>query len=480
VNESNEGNSIINEKEFYFSTLRSDSYLMLSRKLIKVLGLEAATFLTVLIDKDFYHTNKGTLTEDGFFYETIEFMEDTTTLSRYAQNQCMEVLKEKGCILSEVRGVPPKRHFIILYESVNNILKSICGTFSNREKSTTYPVEQEKDSGSICGTFTNQFADRSQQLRTDILRTESSIKTIETIVPTPAPAVVVKKVIKLRDTSIPLIDKPAVITEERKPIYRKLHPVVKLHHVATSEIKEVFDYWESKGLPVHRKDTASYSLAIEHLEKLFDGTLFFDMADKSWRNRKFTVREVKQAIDNFVLAAYNDDYEPANHRTKTWLRTIRLKDFFYNPYIAEDKFKSQFLHSLATPKLTKDSILHPIPDKFPFVTKMIAEWFRKEFGSEYNGNISPRKMNDIVAIGGRLSNFLIQNNGNLLIDDEAMRMYGHTNPLVFLALQLTRCADKMLREGEELRTSFTPSWLSSEKMLGDRFPKFLRAERMMR
>jgi hypothetical protein len=58
--------------------------------------------------------------------------------------------------------------------------------------------------------------------------------------------------------------------------------------------------------------------------------------------------------------------------------------------------------------------------------------------------------------------------------------YNQTNPISFLAEQVTRAMDKILRENENMFVSFTTGWLKSEKMFEERLPMFLHNERMMK
>jgi hypothetical protein len=77
-----------------------------------------------------------------------------------------------------------------------------------------------------------------------------------------------------------------------------------------------------------------------------------------------------------------------------------------------------------------------------------------------------------------LQDFFETNKGKLFLEDH----YGAFNiyePVNFLAKQLTRMFDKMLRENDGLYTIITTEWLKSPKTMAERFPSFLRSEQMM-
>lgn len=58
---------------------------------------------------DYWSKAKG-LTEDGYFFSTIENIEDKTTLSEHKQRKALKTLEEHGLIKVSVRGMPAKRY----------------------------------------------------------------------------------------------------------------------------------------------------------------------------------------------------------------------------------------------------------------------------------------------------------------------------------------------------------------------------------
>lgn len=95
--------------------LLSSSYWTLSKPLVYKFGLEAAFLLCNFAEAE-------NLSSDGWFYQTIETVQEKTTLSRRKQDNAIESLEKLGVLYSDVRGIPAKRYFKIDYEKISTIL----------------------------------------------------------------------------------------------------------------------------------------------------------------------------------------------------------------------------------------------------------------------------------------------------------------------------------------------------------------------
>jgi hypothetical protein len=440
---------------------------MVNKKMIKAVGTDAALFLSVLINKAYYHHTNKSLTDDGFFYETIETMEEELQMSRHTQNRCIEILTEKRCIITQVRGIPAKRHFCLLYGNINNLLKQVCNKFTNCEIPNSYP---NNDNGSVCDTVTNLFVTNLQQIKTkDNNKTNYSTSYCGEASASP------RKKIKI-DRTKPLVIIPEPDKIFSKPIIRKSHFVPKKK---SEVVKEIFDYWAKKGLPVHEEKSRSESTAIYYLEELLNGTLFKDRFRDEGVIRKYSVREIKQAIDNFALKARNPDYEPTN---KDWLRHVYLNTFFYNPKIGTEEKKSIFLDSLFNkPVMLANSRIFAAKDEVPHITNMLVDWYKRVFRNRIESvGFSIKNRNDCVYAGKELKNFLEENKGRLNLNNDSKRIHGQHDDLSLLAFLLTKAMDKELRENEGLYPVFHTGWLHSERTITERLPKILREERIMK
>ena len=109
--------------------ISTSNFITVNKDLIKELGLEEAILLGELASEYDYWDNKNEI-EDGYFYSTIENIEEKTTLTAYKQRKCLENLKNKGIIDIQIRGIPAKRYIKINEEKVieifnNKLLKNL-------------------------------------------------------------------------------------------------------------------------------------------------------------------------------------------------------------------------------------------------------------------------------------------------------------------------------------------------------------------
>lgn len=115
------------EKELYllFELLRNDGSIVINKKLAKGIGLHQAIMYSELISKYLYFSKRGKLKE-GYFFNTVENMEQDTCLSDYQQREAVCKLKDLGLIDYKVKGIPPKRYFkIIVSEKVSKMLNAL-------------------------------------------------------------------------------------------------------------------------------------------------------------------------------------------------------------------------------------------------------------------------------------------------------------------------------------------------------------------
>lgn len=109
--------------------ISTSNFITINKDLIKELGLEEAILLGELASEYDYWNNKNEI-EDGYFYSTIENIEEKTTLTAYKQRKCLENLKNKRIIDIQIRGIPAKRYIKINEEKVieifnNKLLKNL-------------------------------------------------------------------------------------------------------------------------------------------------------------------------------------------------------------------------------------------------------------------------------------------------------------------------------------------------------------------
>lgn len=97
--------------------LMSSSYWVLNKSVVKTLGIETAFFLTNLVEAD-----KLLADDEGWFYQTIDTIEEITTLTRRKQESSIKELIKRGILIQENRGMPMKRYFKLNSFRINEML----------------------------------------------------------------------------------------------------------------------------------------------------------------------------------------------------------------------------------------------------------------------------------------------------------------------------------------------------------------------
>mgnify|MGYP001341809321 CR=1 FL=1 len=97
--------------------LMSSNYYTLNKQIVKTLGIEPAFLLTILIE-----ASDGLADEEGWFYQTIETLEELTGLSRHKQNKINQDLIETNILIQENRGTPCRRFFKISFQEIENLV----------------------------------------------------------------------------------------------------------------------------------------------------------------------------------------------------------------------------------------------------------------------------------------------------------------------------------------------------------------------
>ena len=101
-----------------FDKLFKGNFVMVSKVIIRELGLEAAVMLSELYSEYLYWEASNGLTEAGYFYSTMENVKNNTGLTRARQDSAIKVLEEAGIIKKYVHGMPAKRYFKLIDSAV--------------------------------------------------------------------------------------------------------------------------------------------------------------------------------------------------------------------------------------------------------------------------------------------------------------------------------------------------------------------------
>ena len=100
----------------------SRNFVVVNKTLIKLLGLEEAVILGELASEYDYWESNGQLDDEGYFFSTVENVEENTSLTKYRQKKALDTLQKLGIVDVKRKGLPAKRYIKIYEEALLNLL----------------------------------------------------------------------------------------------------------------------------------------------------------------------------------------------------------------------------------------------------------------------------------------------------------------------------------------------------------------------
>ena len=134
----------IREKKL-LTQFASNNYGLYNKTLAKKIGLHESIFLGEIISEYDYWNRMHSLTDDGYFYSTVENVMESTTLSDYQQRSIIKHLVELKILDVKVAGMPAKRYFRINEEQFYAILLEDDKDSDNNPESTSSKETCYKD-----------------------------------------------------------------------------------------------------------------------------------------------------------------------------------------------------------------------------------------------------------------------------------------------------------------------------------------------
>lgn len=123
--------------------LAAGNYIAVNRSLIKVFGLEGAVLIGELASEAKYWNDRDKL-EDGWFFSTIENVEEATGLSGYQQRKALSELTKAGVVETAQKGIPKKRYVRIHFMELVNLVNDKSSKNFTTVGEETSPLESEK------------------------------------------------------------------------------------------------------------------------------------------------------------------------------------------------------------------------------------------------------------------------------------------------------------------------------------------------
>lgn len=126
--------------------IASSNYITVNKIIIRLLGIDEAIILGELASEYEYWSKREEL-QDGYFYSTIENIEENTTLTEYKQRKALNSLKERGLIDIKIKGIPAKRFIKINEEQVLELLSINSSNILSTSSLKIKELDTEKPQG---------------------------------------------------------------------------------------------------------------------------------------------------------------------------------------------------------------------------------------------------------------------------------------------------------------------------------------------
>lgn len=113
------------DKRLALEFLRTGSFLIINKTLLKTLGPIQTIFLENLIDKYKYWADRDQLQEDGSFFLTAEQQCEQTGLSKHQVRESKKGLIDAGILKTELRGIPAKEYYLLDFPRLLEFLTQV-------------------------------------------------------------------------------------------------------------------------------------------------------------------------------------------------------------------------------------------------------------------------------------------------------------------------------------------------------------------
>lgn len=255
--------------------LASDNFIMYNKHIAKICGIEEAILLGALCSYQ-----KGFKNEE--FYREQERILNETALTLYSLRKAMKTLQSLGILSITKRGLPAKHYYKINTDTLAKFLSSRPiendSTSAFENDSTNYNYNKNnynkekilKENSNI--QETNSISDTNL--------TSSTMVDIESVGPSSKTNALTSEKVCITDTSS--------IAETKPSHTNKLS--VDSGKEKEDKVLEIYNYWNSKDIVVHRK-----------ISKPMERHILNALKD-------YSVEEIKKSIDNYNTVIKDKDY----------------------------------------------------------------------------------------------------------------------------------------------------------------------------
>lgn len=103
---------------------------------------DAALMFSELCNSHEYFKERNQLTSDGWFFCTVDYLQEEINLSKHQQLRCGDLLEKAGLIEKQLRGMPAQRYFRIA-AGAENILQEMISMVDNKKLKNRPTSSQE-------------------------------------------------------------------------------------------------------------------------------------------------------------------------------------------------------------------------------------------------------------------------------------------------------------------------------------------------
>lgn len=168
--------------------IASQNFIAVNKELIKIFGLEEAIILGELASEYNYWEKLKQLDDEGYFFSTVENIEENTTIKEKRQRNALNNLKARGIIDVKLKGLPAKRYIKINEEQLTPILlnsnsqndgdssakmaelerpqKPSNKNISNNNKSTTRKKKESKSKANSFDSLIDKYSNGNEEVKT--------------------------------------------------------------------------------------------------------------------------------------------------------------------------------------------------------------------------------------------------------------------------------------------------------------------------
>lgn len=147
------------------SILATNNFITVNRTVAGIVGLEAAVIFGELAGESQYWQEKHPEAE-GWFFSTVENLEEKTFLSAHQQRQAIQKLEEQGWIETEKKGMPARRYIRLKEETIIRSLYDQSLKFlTTSDENISQPVVKIFDGNNNIenNTIKKEYREKSKQ-----------------------------------------------------------------------------------------------------------------------------------------------------------------------------------------------------------------------------------------------------------------------------------------------------------------------------